>query len=108
MRKLLEKANTRGHADLVDQIRRCCNSVTANIREAYQEFSPGRKAQLYRIARASASEAAGHTDNLVDWGLVEEHETAEVRDRQDQIIALLITLARKQEERAKQEATAEG
>ena len=59
--------------------------------------------ELYRIARASASEAAGHTDNLVDWGLVEEHETAEVRDLQDQIIALLITMARKQEERAKAE-----
>lgn len=100
MRRLLEKADTRGHADLVDQIRRCCNSVTANIREAYEKYSPGRKAQHYRIGRGSASEAAGHTENLVDWGLVQEHETAEVRGYQNQIIPLLITMARTQERRA--------
>ena len=93
---LLEKADTRGHSKLVDQIRRSTASVTGNTREGYGEESPGRKAQYYGYAKASVTETWGHVDNLVDFGCVDASEIEEVRDCQNQLIALLWSMIRTQ------------
>ena len=96
---LLEKADTRGHSKLVDQIRRSTASVTGNIREGCGEESPGRKAQYYSYAKASVTETWGHVDNLVDFGCISASEIEEVRDCQNQLIAVLWSMIRTQRAR---------
>ena len=96
---LLRKANTHGHGDLVDDLRRTAKSVTANIKEGYGEHRPAKKINFYQIAKASITAAWGHLDSLVDFQLVPESEIVEIRDLQNQIIALLITMIRNLERR---------
>jgi four helix bundle protein len=100
MSELLARSSTRGHADLVDDIRRCVKSITANIKEGYGEHRPAKKANFYLIAKASVTEAWGHTDSLVDFGIASPRDIAELRDLQNQIVALLVTMIRTQESRA--------
>lgn len=100
VRDLLGNARTRGFAELVDNLRRATTSVTANIKEGYGEHRPAKKANYYQIAKGSVTEAWGHVDSLVDWGLIHEREIHEVRDLQNQIIALLVTMIRTQNSRA--------
>lgn len=92
--KVLAEANTRGFADLVAQTRRSAASITGNIKEGYGEEPPGRKAQYYGYAKASTSETWGHIDNLVDFGCTSPASIEEIRDLQNQIIALLVTMIR--------------
>lgn len=94
VRALLAGANTRGFADLVNQLRRAASSITANILEASGEWRPGKRAHYLMIAKGSTWESWAHTDGLVDFGLVPEAAIAEVRDLQNQITALLITAIR--------------
>jgi four helix bundle protein len=98
--ELLDRSDTRGYADLVDDLKRCLKSATANIKEGYGEHRPTRKANFYLIAKASVTEAWGHVDSLVDFGIVSSSEIEEIRDLQNQIIALLVTMIRTQESRA--------
>lgn len=99
VRDLLAKADTRGFGELVDNLRRSTTSIPANIKEGYGEHRPAKKANFYQIAKGSVTEAWGHTDSLVDWGLIAPHDIEDVRDLQNQMIALLITMIRSQEKR---------
>lgn len=94
VRKLIAGAKTQGFADLVNQLRRCAASVTANILEARGEWRLGKRAHYLMIAKGSIWESWAHTDTFVDFGLVPPSAIAEVRDLQNQITALLITTIR--------------
>jgi four helix bundle protein len=91
---LLEDADarTRGYADLVNQTRRSTASIPANIKEGYGAESPGSKLQYYGYAKASTTETWAHIDTLVDFECLSPASIAEVRDLQNQIIALLVTM----------------
>lgn len=98
--ELLGRSQTRGHADLLDDIRRCLRSITANVKEGYGEHRPARKASFYLIAKASVTEAWGHLDTLVDLGIAKPRDILDIRDLQSQMIALLVTMIRTQERKA--------
>ena len=49
----------KGRAYLADQLRRAALSIPLNIAEGAGEFARADKARCYRIARRSATEAAG-------------------------------------------------
>jgi four helix bundle protein len=91
VRRLIDGTDTRGHADLVTQLKRAAASIPANIMESAGEWRPGKRLNYLMIAKGSTSESWAHTDSLVDFGVVAEAETAEVRNLQRQIMALLIT-----------------
>jgi four helix bundle protein len=91
IRALLERANTRGYSDLVDQTRRAAASITANILEAGGEWTPRKRAHYFRLAKGSTWECWAHIDTLVDFQLAPEREIARARDLQRQITALLLT-----------------
>src|SRR5687767_10976000 len=55
----------RGHAALLDQLRRAASSVSLNIAEASGRVTPGDKARGYSIARGSAMECAACLDALL-------------------------------------------
>jgi four helix bundle protein len=97
---LLSKTDTRGFAPYVDNLRRSATSIPANTKEGYGEYRPAKKIHYYQIAKASVAEAWGHTDTLVDLGLVEERDIEEIRDLQNQMMALLITMIRNLESKA--------
>ncbi len=99
IRALLEKADTRGFSDLVNQTRRSTASIPANIKEGFGEESPGQKAHYYSIAKGSVSETWGHVDTLVDFGCVPEGEIGEVRDVENQLIAVLWSMIKTQREK---------
>lgn len=68
--------------------------MTANILEAAGEWRPRKRAHYLMIAKGSTWECWGHTDTMVDFGLVEPAAIKEVRSLQSQITALLITTIR--------------
>ncbi|MBW3553886.1 MAG: four helix bundle protein [Gemmatimonadetes bacterium] len=94
IRDLIAGARTVGFSDLVNQIRRSAASMTANIQEAGTQRMPAKRAYYFEIAKGSASECWGHTDNFVDFGLAPESAITGIRDLQNQIIALLTTMIR--------------
>lgn len=87
---LIKDANTRGHADLVNQLRRAAASIPANVLEAAGEWRPGKRLNYLMIAKGSTWECWAHTDSMVDCRLVSDDAIAEVRDLQNQITGLLI------------------
>lgn len=94
VRTLLEGVDYRGYSDEVNQLRRSAGSMVANLREGFGEWRPAKRANYFMIAKASTAESGGHVDTLVDFGIVADSATAQVRDLQDQITALLITMIR--------------
>lgn len=98
---LLRRVDMRGHADVGDDLRRTAKSATANIKEGYGEHRPGKKINYYQIAKGSVTEAWGHLDSLVDFRLAWPGDIEEIRDLQNQIIALLVTLIRNLESRVR-------
>ena len=104
VRGLIEKADRRGYADLIGQLRGSTASMPANILEAGGEWRAGKRLHYLMIAKGSTWESWAHTDTMVDFGLVKQHDLSEVRDTQNQITALLITTIRNLEaEGAKEE-----
>jgi len=99
IKALLDKADTRGFSDLVNQIRRSTASIPGNIKEGFGEESPGQKAHYYGIAKGSVSETWGHIDTLVDFGCVPETELAEARDLENQLIAVLWSMIKTQRDK---------
>ncbi|HSH45862.1 MAG TPA: four helix bundle protein [Longimicrobiales bacterium] len=91
---LIAGADTRGFADLVNQLRRAAASVTANVLEAGGEWRPRRQAHYFMIAKGSIWECWAHIDTFVDFELLEREAIHEARDLQNQITALLITSIR--------------
>ena len=94
MHALIKSARTRGFSDLINQVRRSTAYVPANLLEAFGEWRPGKRLHYLMIAKGSAWENWAHTDTMVDFNLVPESATSEVRDFQRQITALLITTIR--------------
>ncbi len=99
IRALLEKADTRGFSDLVNQIRRSMASIPGNIKEGFGEESPGQKAHYYGIAKGSVSETWGHIDTLVDFGCVWAEEITKPRDLENQLIAVLWSMIKTQRDK---------
>ena len=91
---LVARVRTRGHADLVTQLRSSTASVPANILEAMGEWRPGKRLNYLLIAKGSVWESWAHVDSLVDLGIASPSEIAEIRNLQRQITALLITSIR--------------
>lgn len=91
---LIQDADTRGHADLINQLRRSAASIPANVLEAMGEWRPGKRLNYLMIAKGSTWECWAHTDAMVDCGLAPATAIADVRDLQRQITALLITSIR--------------
>ena|SRR3569833_45148 len=52
----------KGHADLLDQLRRAAQSVPQNIAEGAGRMTRADKAKHFTIARGSAMECAAHLD----------------------------------------------
>jgi four helix bundle protein len=55
----------RGHAQLLDQLKRAATSVTLNIAEAAGRTSRDDACRIYAIARGSAMECAATIDTLL-------------------------------------------
>ena len=91
---LLARIQTRGHADLINQLRRSTASIPANILEAMGEWRPGKRLHYLLIAKGSVWESWAHVDSLVDLALVDIPSIAEIRDLEGQMTALLITTVR--------------
>jgi four helix bundle protein len=72
-RRLLQRI-PKGHADLVDQLRRSAQSVPQNIAEGAGKTGRADKARYYAIARGSAMESAAHLDVMkIDELIDDEH-----------------------------------
>jgi four helix bundle protein len=92
--KLIARAKTRGHADLIKQYRKAAASVSANILEGIGDARPAKRLNYFMVAKGSAYESWAHTDSLLDLGLVQESAIQPVRNIQNQIAAVLITSIR--------------
>jgi len=101
VRAFLDAAETKGYSGLVQQLRDSTASVPANILEGRGDWRPGKQHHYYCIAKGSVMESWAHADTMVDFGLLGEDaaEYHEVRDKQHQIVALLITMVRDLETR---------
>ena len=91
---MLKKAKVRGFSDLVNQFRSSTTSIPANLLEAIGEWRPGKRLNYLMIAKGSTCESWAHTDSMIDFELIEQCDTTEVRGIQVQLIALLITSVR--------------
>ena len=60
----LSAATPRGHAALLDQLRRASTSIALNIAEGAGRTGPADAARIYAIARGSAMECAAVLDTL--------------------------------------------
>jgi four helix bundle protein len=78
---------------LADQLERASHSIVLNIAEAAGRYSPGAKANAYRIARGSANETAAIFVLLERKGLISEAEATHARRLLLSIIAMLSRLA---------------
>jgi four helix bundle protein len=64
----------KGHADLVDQLRRAAQSIPQNVAEGAGKSTRPDKAKHYTIARGSAMECAAHLDVMrVEELIDDEH-----------------------------------
>ncbi|HET9985198.1 MAG TPA: four helix bundle protein [Longimicrobiales bacterium] len=85
-------AVSKGHSDLLDQLRRAGASVALNIAEGSGEYLPKEKARFYRIARRSATESAAVLDLLVDLELVPAKEAASAKEVLARVVGMLVRL----------------
>lgn len=108
VRSLIQRAEARGYADLVSQLRRSAASIPANLLEASGEWRQRKRLHYLMIAKGSTWDSWAHTDSMVDFGLLGADDVAEVRDLQRQITALLITTIRNLEASANAGATVAG
>ena len=82
----------RGHAALLDQLRRAATSITLNIAEAAGRTGRADAARTYAIARGSAMECAAVLDALSVLGVLEAaaHENGDAL--LERIVAMLTRL----------------
>ena len=83
----------RGHANLVDQLRRAALSVPLNIAEGSGKFSRD-SARFYAIARGSALECAAILDALEAMGLSDGSALENLRELLERIVSMLTGLIR--------------
>ena len=79
----------RGHADLVDQLRRAAQSVPQNIAEGAGRVTRADKAKHYTIARGSAMESAAHLDVMRIDELVDAEAYGRGVELLERIVAML-------------------
>ena len=75
----LLKRVARDVGGLRNQLLRAVISITLNIAEGAEEFSPADKARFYRFARRSAAECAACLDTLVAWGELKQTDIREIK-----------------------------
>jgi four helix bundle protein len=92
--RLLDGRVRRADADLRQQLQRATNSVVLNVEEAASSFRPGRKSQLYRVAKGSLGECDAILRALVDRGIVSYPDTRRARGRISQLAGQLTRLIR--------------
>jgi len=85
----------RGHAALVDQLRRAAMSVPLNIAEGAGRVSDADAARHYGIARGSAMECAAITDALQALGALDEAQYRVTSELLERIVSMLTKLARR-------------
>jgi four helix bundle protein len=78
--------------DLRTHTERTAGSITANTAEGALELSPGKKAQYYRIARASAGELHAHVLSLRRLNFASREEVLAAATLIDRISAMLYRL----------------
>ncbi len=92
------KVLPRGRAYLIDQLQRAGSSVTLNIAEGAGEYSRNEKVRFYRMAKRSATECASILDICYHLQLVELQLCSKGRELLLRIVAMLIKLARQQDQ----------
>ena len=84
----------RGHAELVDQVRRALTSVVLNTSEGLNRQAGDRR-NLLGVARGSASEAAAGLGLMEALGLLDAGKVGDLDARLDRIRAMLFRLAQR-------------
>ena len=84
----------RGHAALVDQLRRAALSVPLNIAEGAGRVSDADVARHYGIARGSAMECAAIVDVLQVLGAIDAERHATGLELLERVVSMLTKLAR--------------
>ena len=84
----------RGHAALVDQLRRAATSIPLNVAEGAGKVTPGERAHCYRIARGSAMECGAVIDVARLLGGLPDKDLDEAKDLLVRIVAMLTRLCR--------------
>ena len=85
---------------LRNQLIRAATSITFNIAEGAEEFSPGDKARFYRMARRSAGETAAILHSLPLLGVRDPNRIEQARTLTSRITAMLTKLIHTQIERS--------
>jgi four helix bundle protein len=89
--RLLAKV-PKGHADLVDQLRRSSQSTPQNIAEGAGRMSKADKARHYTIARGSAMESASHLDVMRVSELIDDEQYVRGVELLERVVAMLTKL----------------
>jgi len=84
----------RGHADLLDQLKRSAFSIPLNIAEGIGKPTTAERRRYLAIARGSAMESSATLDVLVACGLVEAAEVAAAQAQLERIVAMLSKMCR--------------
>jgi four helix bundle protein len=79
----------KGHADLVDQLRRAAQSIPQNIAEGVGKSTRGDRVKYYTIARGSAMECAAHLDVMKVEEVIDELHYARGCELLERIVAML-------------------
>jgi four helix bundle protein len=87
-KKVLEQI-PRGHAPLVDQLRRASVSILLNIAEGSGKVSSVDKAKFYSIARGSSMECGAALDACQILELSDEAITTEAKELLVRIVSML-------------------
>ena len=84
----------RGHAALLDQLRRAATSIPLNIAEAAGRTGEADAARTYAIARGSAMESAAVLDTLLVLKVVDAKTHERALELLARIVAMLTKLCR--------------
>jgi len=84
----------RGHAELVDQLRRSSQSIPQNIAEGVGKTSKADKAKYFAIARGSAMESVAHLDVLKIDDLIDHARYEEGAALLERLVAMLTKMIR--------------
>ena len=85
---------TRGHAPILDQLKRAATSVPLNIAEAAGRTGKADAARAYAIARGSAMECAAILDVLRMLEIVDDDRHQRALALLERIVAMLTKLCR--------------
>jgi four helix bundle protein len=87
-RRLLQRV-PKGHADLVDQLRRAAQSIPQNVAEGAGKTTRPDKAKHYTIARGSAMECAAHLDVMRVEELIDDEHYGRGVELLERVVAML-------------------